>query len=208
MPLGRRETNRARRRRVARLAARSIVKLAVSTTGASGSAAAPPQRGSQAGEQLVHPEGLGHVVVGARVECDDLVVLALPRRQHDDRRLAPAAQALDHLASRPCPAARDRAPRRRAAGSRPPPERLAPSATAMTSYLRARRLIVERPAEGRPRPRRPAPGSSRERQTQPHGQAAAGRSVGDQDAVHGLDEPACDREPEPDAVEPPRSSSR
>ena len=43
------------------------------------------QRGAQPGEQLVHAERLGHVVVGAGVERGDLVRLRLAHRQHDDR---------------------------------------------------------------------------------------------------------------------------
>ena len=57
----------------------------------------PSQRGAQPGEELVHAERLRHVVVGARVERRDLVPLALPHREHDDRNLRPAAQTLDHL---------------------------------------------------------------------------------------------------------------
>ena len=55
------------------------------------------QRGAQAGEQLVHPERLGHVVVGAGVERRDLVGLAVAHRQHDDRHRAPAPQPADHV---------------------------------------------------------------------------------------------------------------
>ena len=56
-----------------------------------------PQRGAQPGEQLVHAERLGHVVVGAGVERGDLVGLAVAHGQHDDRHRAPAAQAADHV---------------------------------------------------------------------------------------------------------------
>ena len=48
----------------------------------------PPQRGAQAGEQLVHAERLGDVVVGAGVERGDLVALAVAHREHDDRHRA------------------------------------------------------------------------------------------------------------------------
>src|SRR5581483_2480869 len=57
----------------------------------------PSQRGAQPGEELVHAERLGHVVVGAGVEGGDLHRLGPPRRQHDDRDRRPAAQPLRHL---------------------------------------------------------------------------------------------------------------
>ena len=50
------------------------------------------QRGAQAREELVHGEGLGHVVVGARVEGRDLDRLGVARRQHHDRHRAPAPE--------------------------------------------------------------------------------------------------------------------
>jgi hypothetical protein len=48
-------------------------------------------RGAQPGQQLVHAEGFGDVVVGAGVERRDLVTGVGTRRQHDDGRGAPAA---------------------------------------------------------------------------------------------------------------------
>ena len=45
--------------------------------------ACAPERGPQAGEQLLHPERLRHVVVGARVERRDLLVLVADRREDD-----------------------------------------------------------------------------------------------------------------------------
>ena len=57
----------------------------------------PADGGAQPGQQLVHAEGLGDVVVGARVERLDLLVGGVPGRQHQDRHPGPAAQPLDHL---------------------------------------------------------------------------------------------------------------
>ena len=48
------------------------------------------------GEELVHRERLGHVVVGADVQRLDLVVAAVPRREHDHRRGAELAQPGEH----------------------------------------------------------------------------------------------------------------
>ena len=65
---------------------------------------AAPRRGrpahgrrAQAGQQLVHAERLRDVVVGAGVERGDLVALAAPRRQDDDRHLRPTAQPVDDV---------------------------------------------------------------------------------------------------------------
>ena len=55
------------------------------------------QGGPQPGQQLVHAEGLGQVVVGAEVEGGDLVGLGLPHRQHDDGHGRPAPEAADHV---------------------------------------------------------------------------------------------------------------
>src|SRR5215470_15746291 len=49
------------------------------------------------GQQLVHAERLGHVIVRAGVERLDLVVAVGAARQHDDRRVGPAAQPADHF---------------------------------------------------------------------------------------------------------------
>ena len=57
----------------------------------------PPECGPQTGEELVHAERLGHVVVGAGVEGRDLVALGLAHREHDDRHLGPAAQSVNHV---------------------------------------------------------------------------------------------------------------
>jgi hypothetical protein len=56
-----------------------------------------PDRGPHAGEKFLHPERLGDVVVRAGVERLDLVGAVGSPGQHDDGRLGPAAQALDHL---------------------------------------------------------------------------------------------------------------
>src|SRR5512133_823475 len=57
----------------------------------------PADGGAQAGQQLVEPERLGDVVIGARIEGGDLVGFALADAQHDDRDPGPTPQALDHL---------------------------------------------------------------------------------------------------------------
>ena len=76
---------------------------AVSTTGSSATGVAPAQRGPQPGEQLVHAERLGDVVVGAGVERGDLVGLGLADRQHDDRARAssPAGRRMTSMPSMP-----------------------------------------------------------------------------------------------------------
>jgi hypothetical protein len=56
-----------------------------------------PDRGPHPREQLLHPERLGDVVVRPRVERLDLVGAVGSPGQHDDGRLGPAAQPLDHL---------------------------------------------------------------------------------------------------------------
>ena len=52
---------------------------------------------AQPGEQLADPERLVDVVVGAEVESGDLLALAVPRREDDDRRLRPFADGADHF---------------------------------------------------------------------------------------------------------------
>ena len=56
-----------------------------------------PQRGLQARDELARPERLGHVVVGARLQRADLLVLLADRAQHEDRHLRPLAQRLRDL---------------------------------------------------------------------------------------------------------------
>ncbi len=60
-----------------------------------------PEHRAQPGEQLVDPERLGDVVVGAGVERADLLPLVTDRRQDDDRQPAPAADLAAHLDSLP-----------------------------------------------------------------------------------------------------------
>ncbi|MCY1366417.1 hypothetical protein D9M69_533120 [compost metagenome] len=55
----------------------------------------PAQVGAHAGEQFAGAEGLGEVVVGAGVECGDLVGFVGAGREHDDRHLRPAAHIAD-----------------------------------------------------------------------------------------------------------------
>jgi hypothetical protein len=59
----------------------------------------PADGGAQAGEQLVHAERLGHVVVGAGVERGHLLGLLAPGGQHDDRDGGPAADAVNDVGS-------------------------------------------------------------------------------------------------------------
>ena len=58
---------------------------------------APPQRGAQPGEDLLHPERLGHVVVGPGVERRDLVGLPVADGQDDHGHVGERADASDHL---------------------------------------------------------------------------------------------------------------
>ena len=92
---------------------RQVDLLAVRPTpavppGPPGSPASPPpaprppadaaaQGGAQPGQQLVHAERLGQVVVGAEVERGHLVGLRLPDREHDDRHRRPSPQAADDV---------------------------------------------------------------------------------------------------------------
>jgi hypothetical protein len=57
----------------------------------------PPDRGPHPGQEFFDAERLGDVVIGAGVERFYLVHTVGASGQHDDRRLGPAAQALDHL---------------------------------------------------------------------------------------------------------------
>ena len=61
---------------------RSTRSSPISTTGSVGWAGAA-QRRPQPGQQLVDPERLRHVVVGAGVERGDLLALVADRREHD-----------------------------------------------------------------------------------------------------------------------------
>src|SRR6516162_400054 len=56
--------------------------------------------GAQPCEKLVHPKGFGDVVVGAGVQCLDLVRRIGARRQYDHGCREPAAQAGQHLDAR------------------------------------------------------------------------------------------------------------
>src|SRR5262249_7095148 len=55
------------------------------------------QRDAHAREQLVHAEGFGQIVVGAQIQCVDLVALRLARRQYDNRGAGARSYTLDDL---------------------------------------------------------------------------------------------------------------
>ena len=58
---------------------------------------APAQHRADPRQQLAHAHRLVDEVVGAQVQRGDLLALQVPRRQHDDRRVRPFADPLDHL---------------------------------------------------------------------------------------------------------------
>ena len=59
-----------------------------------------PEYRAHPGDQFPGRERLGHVVVGAELEADDLVNLTVLRGQHDDRHVRPFPQAPADLAAR------------------------------------------------------------------------------------------------------------
>ena len=73
----------------------------------------PAQQRLQAGDELLHGERLGHVVVGALAQAGDAVGDAVARRQHQHgRRIAAPAHVAQQAERRPRRAARGRAPQR------------------------------------------------------------------------------------------------
>ena len=84
-------------RSVTKRRSRSTTSSPSSTTGAVG--ASSSERGSETGEQLVDPEWLRHVVVGARVQGSDLLLLVADRREDEHRRIRPAAQLAANIHS-------------------------------------------------------------------------------------------------------------
>ena len=88
---------------------------------------------AQPGEQLVHAERLGDVVVGAGVEGVDLVEAVGPTGQHEDRDVGPAAQPGDDLGAVHVGQAEVEDDERRAGGRRPCSRASAPSAAMRTS---------------------------------------------------------------------------
>src|SRR5678816_2254857 len=91
------------------------------------------------GNELVHAEGLGDVVVGAGIETADLVGLLRARRQHDDGHERTEAPEL--LADRGRYEARPRSAKSSSSGSRlqawrqPPSPLLAPPVVSPPSSL-------------------------------------------------------------------------
>ncbi len=62
-----------------------------------GMARGAPHLGADAGQQLLHVEGLGHVVVGSRIHAGDLVAPAVAGGEDDDGHVAlGAAPLLEH----------------------------------------------------------------------------------------------------------------
>ena len=165
------------------------------------SRAGAPQRRTQACEQLVHPERLRDVVVGARVERGDLLGLVTDDREHEDRHLAPLAELATNLH-----AARRREGRGR--GSIASGGRMAAAASASSAVAASRPRIRRRGGSSRAhagsaarRRRRgraalftaPCTGSE-----QHEARALAGRIPPAAASVR-LCEAPCDREPEPAA---------
>ena len=59
--------------------------------------AGPAQQRPQPGDQLLHAERLGHVVVGAHAEADEQIRLRVPRGEHEHRHVAIALDLLADL---------------------------------------------------------------------------------------------------------------
>ena len=59
-----------------------------------------PDRGAQSSQQLVHPEWLGHIIVGAGIERLHFVRGVGARGQHDDRRVQPTTYPAEHFDTR------------------------------------------------------------------------------------------------------------
>src|SRR6266536_2354014 len=55
------------------------------------------ERNSHPGEQLVHAEGLGEVIVRSKIECRDFGTLGLARREYDNRRARSPSNLANHL---------------------------------------------------------------------------------------------------------------
>ena len=79
--------------------ARSTVKASVVMMGVFVRIKAAAQQGAEAGEQLVESERFGDVVVGAGVQCLDLVVGTVPGGEDKDWHAAPLPQARDDRGS-------------------------------------------------------------------------------------------------------------
>ena len=56
-----------------------------------------PQRGTDPGVELTHPEGFGDVIVGSLIECVDLAGLGTVGGQHDDGDVAVRPDGAAHL---------------------------------------------------------------------------------------------------------------
>ena len=159
----------------------------------------PAHGGPQPGEQLVHAERLGDVVVGAGVEGGDLVAFGAPRRQHDDGHVGPAAEPLDHLdpvdAGQPEVEQHD-------VGVRLPggDQRLLAGRGQVDLVAACDEVEAQRPADRRLVVDDEHAGHRADRQPNRRGDAAAGRVVEGQLATHRVDEAAGDRQPEPEAL--------
>ncbi len=165
------------------------------TLGQHGSA----HRGSQPGEQLVHAERLGEVVVGAEVEGLDLGGLGAAARQHDDRDRRPAAQAAHDV--EPVHAGQaeieDHGVGMVAGGEL---ERVLAGAGQIDLVATGAEVDVERLQDADVVVDDQTRGSRRHLQADHDRRATTGRVVDRDGAVHRVDESLRHRETEPDAV--------
>ena len=79
-----------------RRAARSMVKACSRHLWRRGSWGCSAYGRAQSGEEFLHSEGFGDVVVGAGIERAYLCPFFVAGRQNDHRRSTPSAQSLDH----------------------------------------------------------------------------------------------------------------
>ena len=168
------------------------------------------QRGADAGDELLHAERLGHVVVGAEVERLDDAGLVGAARQDDDRRSRGPPRASARITSRPAMSGRPRSSRTRSgvrarwrrSAARPSPlrRRRSPAcrgrcAAGGGSAARRRRRGCGRGAAVMPR-RPPASEAAAGKRDGEDRAGPVGPVGGGDRAAHGLDEAAADREAE------------
>ena len=186
---------------------------------------APPHGRAHPGQQLVHLERLGDVVVRAGVERLDLLVAGRPRGQHDDRHRVPSADAVQDLdAVEVGQSEVEDDDVGMEAGDAVEGARARWSAISTSQPARLH-VDPERPRRGARRRRRPAPASSRvtglawsghhvgrirlrERDGHDHRQPAAGGVLGLDAGADRLAEAAGDGQAQPDAGSRGASPSR